>query len=653
MTRTTTRFLIVLTFAIPALFGGAVFAGIPPSVSADAAGGGREQYIVVFRAPSANAKPFDDGEVTRAGGHVDYKVPGRIVVSLPPGAVEALRSNPAVKYLQRVAGGPQPVVYPSDSDGAAPSIMRIGSDAQKAHADTTPPLWNSGEHKYDDSGNIYAIGTAAIPSSDQRQNTYTYDALGRLTRATINTDLLSDVETYTYDPYGNLLEKKINSNDPEQIFTDPATNHIIGADYDAGGNLWKVGTDVYTFDPFNMLRQYNYSYNEDLYVYDVNDERIGTRTQGDTWTWSLRGFDGQVLRQYRSSESYPNMPWLWLEDYVYRDGMLLGAQRVAEEGGRRHFHLDHLGSPRLITGTNGVLVAQHDFRPFGLEASVLSQETAHGFDREDPMRFTGHERDFEEGTSYDNTNFIDYMHARYYRTAWERFLSVDPVEGMTNNPQSFNRYAYVRNSPIVTFDPTGRDGIVITAEGPPPCGDCDREAQEFSAESAQWRWLNYTEVNRVFASSMQKMSKAELQVVGFILSLPAGGGEGEVVIEAAIEEIAETAAEEDAAEGLAFDSFRAFKKWAGDAGTDFDWHHIVEQNPGNIKAFGKKAIQNSVNLFKVLKNVHRGKGSISAYYSSKQAFTAGLTVRQWLATKSYAEQFEFGMQVLKTFGVIK
>ncbi|HEY4640546.1 MAG TPA: hypothetical protein VII75_04325, partial [Thermoanaerobaculia bacterium] len=106
-------------------------------------------------------------------------------------------------------------------------------------------------------------------------------------------------------------------------------------------------------------------------------------------------------------------------------------------------------------------------------------------------------------------------------------------------------------------------------------------------------------------------------------------------------------------EGLAFDSFRAFKKWAGDAGTDFDWHHIVEQNPGNIKAFGKKAIQNSVNLFKVLKNVHRGKGSISAYYSSKQAFTAGLTVRQWLATKSYAEQFEFGMQVLKTFGVIK
>ena len=37
---------------------------------------------------------------------------------------------------------------------------------------------------------------------------------------------------------------------------------------------------------------------------------------------------------------------------------------------------------------------------------------------------------------------------------------------------------------------------------------------------------------------------------------------------------------------------------------------------------------------------------ISGFYSSKQAFTGGLTVRQWLSSKSYAEQFEFGIKVI-------
>ena len=44
---------------------------------------------------------------------------------------------------------------------------------------------------------------------------------------------------------------------------------------------------------------------------------------------------------------------------------------------------------------------------------------------------------------------------------------------------------------------------------------------------------------------------------------------------------------------------------------------------------------------------------ISGYYSSKQAFTGGKTVRDWLAGQSYEKQFEFGMQKQRDFGVIK
>jgi RHS repeat-associated protein len=99
-----------------------------------------------------------------------------------------------------------------------------------------------------------------------------------------------------------------------------------------------------------------------------------------------------------------------------------------------------------------------------------------------------------------------------------------------------------------------------------------------------------------------------------------------------------------------YNSFAAFKKDYGSAGEGMNWHHIVEQTPSNIAKFGPEKIHNINNLVKI----PGGKGSIhakiSAYYSSKQYFTGKMTVRQWLSTKSYSEQYEFGLQTLKKFG---
>lgn len=38
---------------------------------------------------------------------------------------------------------------------------------------------------------------------------------------------------------------------------------------------------------------------------------------------------------------------------------------------------------------------------------------------------------------------------------------------------------------------------------------------------------------------------------------------------------------------------------------------------------------------------------INTYYSSKQLFTNGKTVRKWLSTKSYKYQYQFGIKTLK------
>jgi hypothetical protein len=44
-----------------------------------------------------------------------------------------------------------------------------------------------------------------------------------------------------------------------------------------------------------------------------------------------------------------------------------------------------------------------------------------------------------------------------------RFLSVDPVLGSPGDPQSWNRYAYVRGKPLVFVDPDGKNPVILLA----------------------------------------------------------------------------------------------------------------------------------------------------------------------------------------------
>ena len=99
-----------------------------------------------------------------------------------------------------------------------------------------------------------------------------------------------------------------------------------------------------------------------------------------------------------------------------------------------------------------------------------------------------------------------------------------------------------------------------------------------------------------------------------------------------------------------YQSFRAFKRANGSAGVGKSWHHIVEQNPKNIKRYGPEMIHNENNLVKI----PSGKGSIhakiSGHYSSKPSFLNGMTVREWLSTQSFEAQRAYGLQILKQFG---
>ncbi|QRK10548.1 hypothetical protein JQX13_10905 [Archangium violaceum] len=97
----------------------------------------------------------------------------------------------------------------------------------------------------------------------------------------------------------------------------------------------------------------------------------------------------------------------------------------------------------------------------------------------------------------------------------------------------------------------------------------------------------------------------------------------------------------------AWGSYSGFKRAMGSAGPGKEWHHIVEQTPGNVKRFGAQAVHNTENIIPLDKGIHT---RISSLYSSIRRSITGsdrLTVRQWLSTQSYESQREFGLLAIE------
>jgi RHS repeat-associated protein len=266
-------------------------------------------------------------------------------------------------------------------------------------------------------------------------------------------------QSYTYDNFGNLANVTTAGSGLTTMGVNTSSNRVTsvtaaGAStttgYDQRGNMTRYGSASYTYDALNMLTRSTFDNATRYYIYSASDERIGTievSAAGTRSEWTIRDAAGQVLRRF-SKESTGD--WKWQEDYIYRGSQMLAAE-VPDSTKTRHFHLDHLGTPRLITGNGGVELSRHNYHPFGVE--IMSTSTSSTVTTREKKQFTGHERDAES---------LDYMHTRFYAPYMGRFLSVDPVltKSAMRSPQLWNRYAYVGNDPMVRTDPTGKDIVL-------------------------------------------------------------------------------------------------------------------------------------------------------------------------------------------------
>jgi len=116
----------------------------------------------------------------------------------------------------------------------------------------------------------------------------------------------------------------------------------------------------------------------------------------------------------------------------------------------RYIHADRLGSSATITDTWGGMARLSDrvrYDPFGERRNPNALSAPANLNHSlQSATFTGHESDDE----FALTN----MKGRIYDPRVGRFLSPDPVAA-TSTAQGFDRFAYVRNDPVNSVDPSG------------------------------------------------------------------------------------------------------------------------------------------------------------------------------------------------------
>jgi RHS repeat-associated protein len=283
-----------------------------------------------------------------------------------------------------------------------------------------------------------------------RSLSYTYDELNRIdlayTQATSGASCWG--LDHGYDVWGNLLSvaKKTDTHNacaPTTLGVLVNTKNQIsdtGFVYDAAGNLTN------TPNPGGLTM-----------VYDAENRM--TSAAGVTYT-----YDGDGKRAMKSTAGTPPQPFklYWYgtssdplfetdaagtvtDEYIF-----FGGKRTARKkssGEINYYFADYLGSSRVVTSDTGSILDDSDFYPFGKEVPFASAA-------DNPYLFTGKERDTETG--------LDFFIARYYSSAYGRYMTPDWADAPAavpyadfGNPQSLNLYTYVGNNPTKESDVDG------------------------------------------------------------------------------------------------------------------------------------------------------------------------------------------------------
>ena len=199
--------------------------------------------------------------------------------------------------------------------------------------------------------------------------------------------------------------------------------------YDQNGNLISDSIFNYTYNDFNELINVKNSNGNIVaeYFYDSNSNRIKKI--------EYIGNNNETTYYFDNFVQIVNSSGIFNESYFYYYDKLIG--KKDNNGNISYYHPDQLGSTTLITDSNGNIVSNLQYEPFGNQIQNSNER----------YTYTGHE--------YDNESSLIYAGARYYNPQIGKFIQPDIITTDVNNPQSLNRYSYVNNNPFGYKDPNG------------------------------------------------------------------------------------------------------------------------------------------------------------------------------------------------------
>lgn len=354
------------------------------------------------------------------------------------------------------------------------SIQAISSTATALSLGFNYPTANNGN-----------VSTQTNNADTGRTQNYQMDALNRL--LSVQTNATSGIDcwgqSFTDDKLANFLSAtslQCSSFAPQ--YGVDANNHINSPteySYDLAGNSTADGLYNYTYDAENRIASASgMSGGPYCYAYDGNNMRVaksnGTSCSNatvDVLYW--RNIAGNTIAETDSSGS--------TTDANYHEYVFFAGRRVARSdpssGAQYYYFVDQIGSTRSVaevtpsnSPADGTVCFSVDYHPYGQDAVDANLSCLQNY------KFAGYEQDGETG--------LYYAFARYYNDRLGRFMSGDPLGGDGSDPQTLNRYSYVRNNPANLIDPGGLCGappgevtvtigdssssFIFTSE---PCGD--------------------------------------------------------------------------------------------------------------------------------------------------------------------------------------
>lgn len=295
------------------------------------------------------------------------------------------------------------------------------------------------QYGYDVLGNV----TSRQEYSDGALDNYTYDELNRLTSV-----VGSAPKTFGYNEIGNLTFK---SDVGTYVYPSSGKVHAaysagsVGYGYDANGNATTIGPKTVTWNSFNMPANVQWAASTYSWSYDADLQRAKYTRLGKTVVYVS---DGNEIDFERINWSFG------LQDRHY---IRLGRRIVAVQSNFNgspaadyYFYLDALGSTTMLVHQGGGVVEKSSFDAHGKRRFPSGAD-----DPGNSLAGSGADRGFTSHEHLDEIGLI-HMNGRLYEPGTGRFVSADPFIQL-EDPQGFNRYAYVLNSPTRYLDSNGFD----------------------------------------------------------------------------------------------------------------------------------------------------------------------------------------------------